>query len=56
MLMAKRASDRPFDITTFSSLLWSVDETLDQRRRAFREHWDAVKNRPPIVPEEPLIS
>ena len=31
-------------------------ETLNEdRRRAFREHWESVKNRPPLVSTEPLV-
>jgi hypothetical protein len=56
MLMAKEGSQHPFDITTLSGLHWKLRGSLAERRKAFREHWDAIKNRPPLVPTEPLIS
>ncbi|MCX8252695.1 hypothetical protein RHAL1_P00024 (plasmid) [Beijerinckiaceae bacterium RH AL1] len=56
MLMAKEGSQHPFDIYTLSGLRWKTSGTLDDRRRLFRKHWDAIRNRPPLVPMEPLIS
>jgi hypothetical protein len=56
MVMAKEGSEHPFDITTFAGLHWKVGGSLEQRRRAFRDHWDAIRNRPPLVPAEALIS
>lgn len=56
MLMAKEGSQHPFDIYTLSGLRWKTSDTLDERHRLFREHWDAIRNRPPLVPMEPLIS
>jgi hypothetical protein len=55
MLMAKEGSEHPFDIYTLSGLRWKTTGTLDERRRLFREHWEAIRNRPPLVPAEPLI-
>ena len=56
MVMAKDGSETPFDITTFAGLRWKVTGTLDERKRAFRAHWNAIQTRPPLVPMEPLIS
>lgn len=56
MLMAKEGSEHPFDVYTLSGLRWKTGGTLDERRRLFREHWNAIRNRPPLVPMEPLIS
>ena len=56
MLMAKEGSQHPFDIYTLSGLRWKTSGSLDERRRLFREHWDAIRNRPPLVPMDPLIS
>ena len=56
MLMAKKGSEHPFDIYTLSGLHWQTSGTVDERRRLFREHWNAIRNRPPLVPMEPLIS
>lgn len=55
MLMGKEGGENPFDIYTFSGLRWKTTGTLDERRRLFREHWEAIRNRPPLVPMEPLI-
>jgi hypothetical protein len=55
MLMAKEGSAHPFDIHTFAGLHWKASGTIEDRRRAFREHWDAIQTRPPLVPAEPLI-
>lgn len=56
MVMVREGSSMPFDITTFSGLHWKTSGTVEDRRRAFREHWQAIRNRPPLVPAEPLIS
>jgi hypothetical protein len=56
MVMAQEDSPLPFDIHTLSGLLWSRKGSAEDRRRAFREHWNAIRNRPPIVPTEPLIA
>ena len=54
MLMAKEGEGFPFDIYTLGGLRWKSDGTDDDRRQAFRKHWEAIKNRPPIVSEESL--
>jgi TIR- and PNP-associating SLOG family len=56
MLMVKEGSSHPFDITTFAALHWKTGGPVEDRRRAFREHWAAIQSRPPLVPMEPLIS
>lgn len=56
MLMARKGSALPFDIQTFAGLLWEKGGTVEDRCQAFREHWEAVKNRPPLVSAEPLVS
>jgi hypothetical protein len=56
MVTACEGSTLPFDITTFSGLHWKTTGSADDRRRAFREHWQAIRNRPSLVPAEPLIS
>lgn len=56
MVMTKAGSPLPFDITTLSGLHWSTTGAAEDRRRAFREHWKAIRNRPPLVQMEPLIS
>lgn len=56
MVMAREGTKLPFDITTFAGLLWKTDGTGKERRREFKEHWHAIRNRPSLVPAEPLIS
>ncbi|MER8602862.1 hypothetical protein [Mesorhizobium sp. M0678] len=56
MVMVREGASLPFDITTFSGLHWKTTGAAEDRRRAFREHWQAIRNRPSLVPAEPLIS
>lgn len=56
MVMVKDGSEHPFDIYTIAGLHWKTSGSADERRRAFREHWTAIRNRPALVPTEPLIS
>ena len=56
MVMAKQGASLPFDITTLSGLHWATTGIAEERRQAFRDHWKAIRNRPPLVPMEPLIS
>ena len=56
MVTAREGADLPFDITTFASHHWKANGSADDRRRVFREHWNAISNRPTLVPVEPLIS
>lgn len=55
MVMCKEGGHAPFDITTISGLRWKAEGSPRDRRAAFKEHWEAIRNRPPIVPVEPLI-
>lgn len=55
MVTARDGADLPFDIKTFAGHHWKTDGSADERRRAFREHWYAIRNRPTLVPTEPLI-
>ncbi len=55
MLMAREGTQQPFDVTVLSGHHWKTSGTAAERRQAFRKHWDAIKNRPPLVPMEPLI-
>lgn len=56
MLTVREGSSHPFDIYTLAGLHWNTKGSVDDCRRAFREHWAAIRNRPPLVPTEPLIS
>lgn len=55
IVTARSGSKLPFDIATLAGLHWKTDGTAEDRRRAFREHWNAVRNRPPLVKVEGLI-
>ncbi|MGZ4854006.1 MAG: hypothetical protein ACXV96_02215 [Candidatus Angelobacter sp.] len=55
MLLAKEGTEHPFDINTLSGHHWKTTGTAEERQREFRKHWEAIKNRPPLVPTEPLI-
>jgi hypothetical protein len=56
VLMVKEGSSHPFDIHTFAGLHWKTTGTVEERRRAFREHWAAIQGRPSLVATEPLVS
>ena len=56
MVTARKGASLPFDITTFAGHHWKASGSADERRRAFKEHWQAIRNRPTLVPTEPLIS
>lgn len=55
VLMVKEGNQHPFDISTLGALHWKTGGTIENRQRAFREHWATIQNRPPLVPAEPLI-
>lgn len=56
MVMAREGEILPFDITTFGGLHWKITGSAEERRQEFRNHWSAIRNRPALVPAEPLIS
>lgn len=53
MVMAQQGASLLFDVTTLSGLHWTNTGSAEDRRRACREHWKAIHNRPPLVPAEP---
>lgn len=55
MVLAKAGTEHPFDIYSLSGHHWKTTGSAEDRRREFRTHWNAIKNRPPLVPTEPLI-
>lgn len=55
MVLAKEGTEHPFDIVSLSGHHWKTTGSAEERRREFRTHWNAIKNRPPLVPTEPLI-
>ena len=56
IVSARKGSETPFDIKTFAGLHWKADGTAADRRKEFRDHWEAVRNRPPLVSVEELIA
>lgn len=56
MVMAREGAELPFDITTLSGLRWKPIGDIEERRDAFRKHWTAIQNRPPLVDARPLIA
>lgn len=56
MVTVKGGAKMPFDIASLSALFWKAEGSVEERRRAFREHWNAIRNRPPLVTTEPLVS
>lgn len=55
MVMLKEGGEQPFDIKTLAGLHWNPDGSDEERRQAFREHWNAIRTRPPLVVSESLI-
>jgi hypothetical protein len=55
IVTAREGTTPPFDIHTVAALMWKPSGSVEERRRAFRDHWEAVRNRPPLVRTEPLI-
>lgn len=55
MVTARAGSETPFDLRTYSAHHWNTEDSMQTRQRAFREHWDAIQNRPPLVAAEGLI-
>ena len=55
MVTSLESSDRPFDLSTLSGLFWKKDGLTDDNKKDFRDHYNAMRNRPPLVPAEPLI-
>jgi hypothetical protein len=56
MVMAREGAELPFDISTISGLHWKTTGAVADKQRAFLDHWRAIRNRPPLVPAEPLIA
>lgn len=51
----KEGGNLHFDLKTVASHFWNTKDTLDERKRKFREHVEAVRERPVLVPTTPLI-
>lgn len=56
VVTAREGSETPFDVKTLAGLHWKADGSAEERRRAFREHWEAVRSRPPLVSIKELIA
>jgi hypothetical protein len=55
MVLARAGTEHPFDIYSLSGHHWKITGSVEDRRREFRNHWNAIQSRPPLVPTEPLI-
>lgn len=55
MILAKEGTEHPFDIYSLSAHHWKTTGSAEERRREFRNHWKAIKNRPPLVAMQTLI-
>jgi hypothetical protein len=55
MLTVMEGASHPFDIYSVAALHWKTTGTLEERREAFRKHWDAIRSRPALVPPNPLV-
>lgn len=55
MLTVKEGAAHPFDIYSVAGLHWKTSGTREERKEAFRKHWEAIKNRPTLVPTDPLV-
>jgi hypothetical protein len=55
LLLGKAGIKHPFDLVSLGGHHWSATGSVDDRRREFRSHWEAVRSRPPLVKSEPLI-
>ncbi|MXP41867.1 hypothetical protein GRI75_09460 [Altererythrobacter soli] len=55
VVTARKGFDTPFDIATFAGHHWKASGDTSDRRRAFKEHLEAVRNRPPLVESEGLL-
>lgn len=55
MVMAMEGEQLPFDLGTFAGFFWNPDDPVDEQRRKFMNHWNAIQTRPPLVPSAPLI-
>lgn len=56
VIMCKQGGVTHFDLKTVATHFWDPSASLEAGKRALREHLQAVRNRPPLVPSEPLIS
>ena len=52
---AREGTETPFDVMSYAAHHWKTTGSVDERRREFRTHFEAVKNRPPLVHDDPLI-
>jgi len=55
MLTVKEGATHPFDIVSLAGLHWKTTGTVEERKDAFRVHWKAIKDRPPLVSADPLV-
>ncbi|GJL85327.1 MAG: hypothetical protein DHS20C02_11020 [Micavibrio sp.] len=54
-LTAKNGTEHPFDVSVFSGHHWKTGGVASDKQKNFRRHWEAIKNRSPLVPTELLM-
>lgn len=55
LLLAKEGVDLPFDLKMRPALLRQENQTVEDKKNKFREHWHSTLNLPPLVPREDLV-
>lgn len=56
IISCKQGGNTYFDLTTVATHFWDDGGTIGEQRRKFREHVEAVRDRPRLLPSQPLIS
>lgn len=56
IISCRQGGNTYFDLTTVATHVWDESGTLDERRRKFREHVEAVRDRARLLPSQPLVS
>lgn len=55
LMTARAGTETPFDTATLPGFFWNLTDLPEHGREAFRAHWTAAIDRPPLVTVEPLI-
>ncbi|EPN9527232.1 hypothetical protein ACT5AM_001900 [Cronobacter malonaticus] len=55
MILAKEGTQLPFDIHTVSALQWNIEGMVEDKKREFLAHWNAIKSRSTLVSMDPLM-
>ena len=55
LLLAKKGVQLPFDLQMRPALLRQESQSVEEKKKKFREHWHSTLNLPPLVPKEDLV-